>query len=391
MKILFNIELQNLHFVLDILQLIKDGFLHLPIFSKSWYNFLLVLIFADFCNNVNVLVTGNLGYVGDVLTNMLLQEKYEVIGCDVGYYPQGFLGLENPKINQLKKDIRNITIDDLKDVSAICHLAALSNDSIGEINPVLTENINYSATIRLAKLAKEAGVERFIFSSSCSSYGANDNIVNESSTLSPLTAYAKSKVNSEKKILELQGEKFFPTNLRSATAYGLSNSMRLDLVANNLTCSAFTTKNVKLLSDGTAWRPLVHVEDMSNAFITVLNVQEEKIAGEAFNVGSNNENYQVKEIADKVEEIIPGSKITYAENPSKDARSYKVDFTKIKNQLGYKTKWTVDEGIKDIYRILKTKNFTEVDFKDKKYYRVAYIKWLIKQNKLDSNLFFKNS
>jgi len=148
---------------------------------------------------MKVLVTGNLGYVGNVLTNMLSQEKFEVVGCDTGYYPQGFLGLENPKISQLKKDIRNITIDDLKDISAICHLAALSNDPLGEINPGLTEDINYSATIRLAKLSKDAGIERFIFSSSCSLYGVNDDIVNESSTLSPLTAYAKSKVNSEKK------------------------------------------------------------------------------------------------------------------------------------------------------------------------------------------------
>jgi len=339
---------------------------------------------------VKVLVTGNLGYVGNVLTNMLLQENFEVIGCDVEFYPQGFLGLEKPKVFQLKKDIRNITLDDLKGVSAICHLAALSNDPLGEVNPKLTEDINYSATVRLAKLAKDAGIERFIFSSSCSLYGVNDDIVNEHSTLSPLTAYAKSKVNSEKKILELEDEKFSPTNLRSATAYGLSNSLRLDLVVNNLTCSAFTTKNVQLLSDGTSWRPLVHVEDMSNAFITVLKAQREKITGEAFNVGTNDENYQVKEIAKKVEEIIPDSKITYAENISKDARSYKVDFTKIKDQLGYKAKWTIEKGIKNIYYILQNKNFTEEDFKNKKYYRVAYIKWLLEQNKLDSNLFFKN-
>ena len=213
---------------------------------------------------MKVLVTGNLGYVGNVLTRMLLNQKFDVIGCDVGFYPQGFLGLENFEYQQIKKDIRYVSIEDLKDVSAICHLAALSNDPLGEIDSNLTENINYKATIRLAKLAKEANVEKFVFSSSCSSYGMNEKIVNEESELTPLTAYAKSKVNSERAISEISSNNFCTTNLRSATAYGLSDSIRLDLVVNNLTCSAFTTNQVKLLSDGTAWRPLVHVEDMSN-------------------------------------------------------------------------------------------------------------------------------
>ena len=338
---------------------------------------------------MKVLVTGNLGYVGNVLTRRLLNQKFDVIGCDVGFYPQGFLGLENSGYKQIKKDIRNLSIEDLKDVSAICHLAALSNDPLGEINLELTEEINYKATIRLVKLAKEANVEKFIFSSSCSSYGMNEKTVNEESKLAPLTAYAKSKVNSERDISKICDNNFCTTNLRSATAYGLSNSIRLDLVVNNLTCSAFTTKQVKLLSDGTAWRPLVHVEDMSNAFISVLNAKNSEVNGQAFNVGTNDGNYTIREIAQKVEQIIPNSNITYAKDANKDSRSYKVDFSKIKQQLGFETKWSLEKAIKEIYDLLKSKKFSEEDFKDKKYFRVAYIKWLIENNKIDNNLFFK--
>lgn len=338
---------------------------------------------------MKVLVTGNLGYVGNVLTRMLIEKNFEVIGCDTGFYPQGFLNLSEPKIIQIKKDIRNLTENDLKGVSAICHLAALSNDPLGEISPNLTEEINYVATVKLAKLAKNLGVEKFIFSSSCSSYGANDKIVNENSKLSPLTAYAKSKVNSEKEILTLSDNNFCTTNLRSATAYGISDSIRLDLVVNNLTSSAITTNQVKLLSDGTSWRPLVHVDDMSNAFISILNAKNFEVNAQAFNVGSDCDNYTVKDIANMVEKIVPNSKITYAKDVSKDNRSYKVSFEKIKQRLGYKTKWTLENGIKEIYKILKSKNFSEDDFRDKKYHRVTYIKWLLEQNKIDHNLFFK--
>jgi|TARA_B110001454_G_C12696614_1_gene424683 nucleoside-diphosphate-sugar epimerase len=338
---------------------------------------------------MKVLVTGNLGYVGNVLTEILSKLNFQVIGCDSNFYPQKFLTNTPSDIIQIVKDIRTISADDLDGVSHICHLAALSNDPLGEINPNLTNDINYLATVRLAKLAKKSKVERFIFSSSCSSYGANDEIVDENSPLAPITSYAKSKVNSEKEILELNDDNFMVTNLRSATAYGLSNSLRLDLVVNNLTCSAFTTKKVNMLSDGTSWRPLVHVEDMANAFISVLNAEPNKISGETFNVGNNEDNYKVHEIADKVHEIVPNSEITYAKNANKDTRSYRVDFNKIKNQLGYKTKWTLKKGIESIYENLKEKNFSENDFKDKKYYRVKYLNWLMNENTIDSDLFIR--
>ena len=336
---------------------------------------------------MKIFVTGSNGYVGSVLTNMLTDQNYDVTRCDIGYYPQDFIEQKNSKGVFLQKDIRNITKDDLVGHDAVLHLAALSNDPLGEINSSLTNEINFRATIRLAKLSKEVGVEKFVFSSSCSSYGANEDVVNENSKLVPMTAYAVSKVNSERELLKLKDNGFFPVILRSATAYGISSSLRLDLVVNNLTCSAFTTGIVKLLSDGTSWRPLVHVEDMSNAFIQVLKSSSEKIGGETFNVGTNEDNYRVHQIAELVESIVPDSKVKYVENANKDLRSYQVNFDKIKNQIGYNKKWNLEDGIKNIYETFKSKKITEYDFLDKRFYRVKYINWLIEQKKLDSNLF----
>lgn len=339
---------------------------------------------------MKILVTGNLGYVGNVLVKKLVEMKYDVLGYDVGYYPQNFIDAHIPKIAIIKKDIRNIAEEDLKNCFAVLHLAALSNDPLGELNFSLTNEINYVATIRLAKLAKKSNVKRFVFSSTCSNYGSKNDIVNEESALSPITAYARSKVYSENELLKLKDEEFSPTILRSATAYGVSSSLRLDLVVNNLTCSAVATGSVKLLSDGTAWRPLVHVEDMSNAFIKVLESNEEKVSGNIFNVGSNEENYTIKQIAEIVEDIVPDSKIEYAREAIKDSRSYHVNFDKIKHELGYKTQWKLKDAIREIYNIFKKKNIIEKDFRNRKYYRVAYIKWLVEQGKLDNDLFFKN-
>lgn len=338
---------------------------------------------------MKIFLTGHKGYVGNVLHQMLRRENFDVIGCDVEYYPQDFFKQENSGFTNLKEDIRDITKADLNGCSAIIHLAALSNDPLGEINPTITNEVNFLATVKLAKLAKAVGVERFVFSSSCSTYGSNNTVVNEESPLSPLTAYANSKVDSELEILKLTDDNFSPIVLRNATAYGISPSQRLDLVVNNLTGSAYTTGKVKLLSDGTSWRPLVHVEDMSRAFIQVLIAPQEKINGQIFNVGSNEDNYTINEIAKIIEEIIPNSKIEYSEKASKDSRTYKVSFDKIANRLGFKTKWNLRDGIKQIYEILKQNNFSENDFKDKKFYRVPYIKWLIEQKKIDEDLRIK--
>lgn len=338
---------------------------------------------------MKVFLTGHRGYVGNVMHKMLTKNNYDVVGCDVGFYPEGFIEISNNQENSISKDIRDVTEDDISDCSAIIHLAALSNDPLGEMNSSLTHDINFLATLHLAKLAKKVGIERFIYSSSCSTYGTNSDLVDENSSLAPITAYAKSKVNSELELIKLKDENFFPVILRNATAFGASSSQRLDIVVNNLTCSAYATGKVKLLSDGTAWRPLIHVEDMSQAFIECLKAPTEKIRGEIFNVGGNEENYTVREIAESVEDIVPDSIIEYSNKSNKDSRSYKVSFDKIKNQLNFKPKWTLRDGIKQMYDIVKKKNFTEETFRDKKYYRVIYIQWLLEQGKIDNNLRFK--
>lgn len=327
-----------------------------------------------------------MGYVGSVLTQVLVKNNFEVTGCDIGYYPFNFTEQENLSINVLKKDIRNLTKTDVEGHDAILHLAALSNDPIGDLYPSLTNEINYLATLKLAKLAKEAKVERFVFSSSCSTYGVNEEAVDENSPLDPLTTYAKSKVNSERELRKLGDENFCPVIMRSATAYGISPNFRFDLVVNNLTGAAFTTGSVKLLSDGTAWRPLIHVEDMSNAFVQVLRAETEKVNGQIFNVGTNDDNYKVKEIAQLVEEIVPNSKIEYATNADKDSRSYKVNFDKIREQIGYKTKWKLKDGIRNIYEELKKRGLEEKDFNDEKFYRVKYLKSLMAKGLLDEKL-----
>ena len=334
---------------------------------------------------MKVLITGQNGYVGRVLTNLLLENKYDVLGCDINYFPTTFDNNLH-EISNVVSDIRDITEKDLKKVDVVMHLAGLSNDPLGELNSKLTHEINYLSTVRLAKISKQAGVQRFIFSSSCSTYGKNLTFANENSDLEPLTEYAKSKVKSESEILALKDEEFCPTVLRNATVYGNSPSLRLDLVVNNLTASAFVTGKVKLLSDGTAWRPQLHVEDMSNAFLTVMESSEELIRGQIFNVGNNDENFKIYQIAEEVKKIIPGSKIEFVNKSNKDSRSYKVDFTKINNTLGFKTKWNLEKGIKQLYDFFKKEKLVENDFHDKKFNRLKQLKWLIENGFLDENL-----
>jgi len=339
---------------------------------------------------MKVLVTGYKGYVGSILCRILREQNYEIVGCDIGYFPNRFLRNYSNEMCVFSNDIRDITVEELRDINSIIHLAALSNDPLGEIKPTITNEINYSATVKLATLAKKAGVERFIFSSSCSIYGNSSKIVTEDSDQAPITAYARSKINAEKDLLLLKDENFIPVILRNATVYGASPSQRLDLVVNNLTASAFTTGKVKLLSDGTAWRPLLHVEDMANAFIECVKASKDKIIGEIFNVGSNEQNFIIKDIADVVQEIIPKSKIEYSKNSDKDERSYKVSFDKIRESLNYRTHWSLKDGIKQLYDLFKVKNFSEEDFKDKNFHRVKYLKWLLENKIIDDNLRFLN-
>jgi nucleoside-diphosphate-sugar epimerase len=338
---------------------------------------------------VKVFVTGVKGYVGNVLIDVLKEKNHTIIGCDTGFYPQEFLDKKSTIIECIKKDIRDLESKDLEGCEAVIHLAGLSNDPLGEINPNLTNEINYKATIHLAELAKENKIKYFVFSSSCSIYGANSDIVDENSQMAPLTAYAKSKVDSENKLLELKDDFFSPIILRNATVYGISSSQRLDIVVNNLVASVVSTGKIKLLSDGSAWRPLLHVEDMARAFEFMITSDIEKVAGQIFNVGSNNDNYKVREIAEMIGNIIPKSKIMFAEDASKDNRSYKVNFDKIE-KLGFRTKWTLEDGIKHIYETMINNNFSENDFNADSYFRVKYLKRLLDKNILDSNLRYMN-
>lgn len=338
---------------------------------------------------MKVLITGHNGYVGRVLTKLLLENKYDVVGCDINYFPDVFENNSYPEVPNIISDIRDMNIENLNQVDIVLHLAALSNDPLGELNSQLTHEINYLSTVKLAELSKKAGVKKFIFSSSCSTYGQNTEIVNEESDLEPLTQYAKSKVDSEFKILELEDNTFCPTILRNATVYGYSPNLRLDLVVNNLTASAFVSGKVKLLSDGTAWRPLLHIEDMANAFLTVMKSPNELVTGQIFNVGDNNDNFSVREIAECVKQIIPNSEVEFANISNKDFRSYKVSFDKIARVLNFKTKWNLQDGIKQLYNIFNTKKLTESDFQDKKFYRVEQLKSLIEENRIDENFKFK--
>ena len=339
---------------------------------------------------MKVFLTGNLGYVGTVLHKKLLENNHKVIGCDIGYFPKSWNDEEFSTHITLKKDIRDITKEDLVGCDTICHLAGLSNDPMGEINQSLTNEINFLETIRLAKLGKSVGVNRFIFSSSCSTYGVNEDTVDENSKLAPQTAYAKSKVDSEMELMKLKDSDFSPIILRNATVYGISPNLRLDLVINNLVGSAISSGKIKLLSDGTAWRPLLHVEDMADAFIRCVEAPIEQVAGNFFNVGSNEDNVTVLEIAEKILKIIPNSKIEIAENSNKDNRSYKVNFDKINHELGFKTKWNLDDGIKQVYEEMKKRNFSKDDFADKKFFRLKYLIWLMEKNTINDKLEFKN-
>lgn len=344
---------------------------------------------------MKILVTGHKGYIGSVMVKQLLEKGFEVIGCDAGFYPLTDFWRKDCydeviKVPEIKKDIRDLTKNDVKGVNTIIHLAALSNDPLGYINPKLTKDINFNASIRLVKIAKISGVSRFLFSSSCSVYGGSGgkSFLTEESEVAPLTPYAESKILTENEILKMSDKNFVVTVLRSATAFGASPRMRFDLVVNNLCGYAYTTNEILILSDGMAWRPNVHIEDIGNAFIKLLNASIDEINGEVFNVGSNSENFQIGDIAEIVAKIIPNSEVKLKPKANRDKRSYKVDFGKIKNILGFNPKWTVKKGVKEIYEVMKNASFSEDEFKSTEYHTVDHLKKLINDGKINSNFRF---
>ncbi len=338
---------------------------------------------------MRILVTGHNGYVGTIMMPMLAAAGHDIVGMDTNMYEGSTFGSEAERdFPEIDKDVRDIVPADLEGFDAIIHLAGLSNDPLGDLNPELTYEINYRASVRLAEMAKQVGVERFVFSSSCSNYGAGVNDwLDESSGFNPVTPYGRSKVMVEQDVSKMADDNFSPTFLRSGTAYGVSPRLRFDLVLNNLTAWAFTTGKVMLKSDGTPWRPKVHIEDMSRAFKAVIEAPRELIHNEAFNVGRSSENYQIRQLAEIVGEVVPNSIVQFADGASPDKRDYRVNCDKIEKTLpGYQPVWTVRKGVEELYEAYKRVGLKLEDFEGPRYRRLKHIKSLMANGRLSENL-----
>jgi nucleoside-diphosphate-sugar epimerase len=338
---------------------------------------------------VKVLVTGHHGYIGSVCAPLLADAGHEVVGLDSLLYRDCDLtSARDRPVESLARDVRDVGPEQLHGFDAVVHLAALSNDPIGDFSPELTRAINYEATVSLAKAAQEAGVRRFVFASSCSMYGtSSDEAVDESAPLKPLTAYAESKVRSEEALADLAGPDFAPVSMRNATAYGVSPRLRVDIVLNNLVGWAFTTGKVKILSDGTPWRPLIHVEDISRATLAALEAPEDAIRGEAFNVGREDENYQVRDLGDIVEAKVPGSEVEYAGSGDPDPRSYRVSFEKLERTFpDLRLTWTARAGAQELADAYRAAGLTLEEFESDRFTRLKRLRRLLESGELDSTL-----
>ena len=338
---------------------------------------------------MKVLVTGHAGYIGSVLTPMLIHAGHEVVGFDAEFFAGCDFNDAAIAVPSIHKDIRDVIIGDLKGFDAIIHLAALSNDPLSDLNPASTYEINHRASVRLAELAKAAGVLRFLFSSSCSLYGlsAGSDFLTEEASFNPVTPYGESKVLVERDVSILADEDFSPTYLRNSTAYGVSPRLRADLVVNNLVGFAYTTGKVLIASDGSPWRPLVHVEDICRAFIAVLEAPRDLVHNQAFNVGRTEENYQIRDIAQMVQEIVPDSMVKYAEGGGPDLRCYRVNCDKIARTLTqFKPEWTVHQGIEQLYSAYREESLSDDDFLGTRYTRIKHIKKLQVEGRINNDL-----
>jgi len=340
---------------------------------------------------MRVLVTGHKGYIGVILVPMLLERGHEVIGYDSDLFRACDFDGHPVEIQETVKDIRDAEVEDFGGVEAVIHLAGLSNDPLGNLDPNLTKNINHLASIKVATCAKAAGVSRFIFSSSCSNYGAGgEDWLNEESAFNPVTPYGHSKVQVEKGLDKLAGPGFCVTSLRNATAYGVSCRIRFDLVLNNLVAWAVTTGKVLIKSDGTPWRPIVHIEDISRAFISVLEADPSTVQQEAFNVGRNGDNHQVRDLADMVKEMVPGCEIEYADGAGPDLRCYRVDCSKISKVLpSFQPKWDARKGVEELYNVFSKISLTPQQFEGETYQRIAHVKHLLAKGSIGSDLTWK--
>jgi nucleoside-diphosphate-sugar epimerase len=339
---------------------------------------------------MRVMVTGHLGYIGSILTGMLADRGHDVVGLDTGYFSDCKLFDPDDRVIQaINLDVREVDEGDLDGIDGIVHLAALSNDPMGQVDPKLTDEINHLGTVRLARAARDAGVRRFVLSSSCSMYGASDTSapLTEEAPFNPVSAYALSKVDGEREVSNLAAEGFSPVFLRNATAYGVSPRIRFDLVLNEFVGLAVTIKKILMKSDGTPWRPLVHIADISRACIAALEAPVEAVHNESFNIGMENQNFQMKEVAEAVCEHIPGCEVVYTGEHAGDNRTYRVSFEKAASKLpGFEPQWTLEKGIIELRDALCTVDGLCDAIVDRRYTRLHQLQHLMSEGFVDSNL-----